>query len=54
MFVGADLTATKLGPKNFKNFLCDGHSRDTATFVDDFWGPLRSGNNLLGKNELQN
>jgi hypothetical protein len=25
-----------------------------ATFVDDFWVPLRSGNNLLGKNELQN
>ena len=28
MFVGADLTATKLGPKNFrkslKNLLCDG------------------------------
>ena len=58
MFVGADLTATKLGwkirRKTSKNLLCDGHSRDTATFVDDFWGPLRLGNNLLGKKGIQN
>ena len=51
MFVGADLTATKLGPKNFRKTCC---VTATATFVDDFWGPLRLGNNLLGKKGIQN
>jgi hypothetical protein len=56
MFVGADLTATKLGPKNFKkNLLCDGHSRDTpdtatfVSFVDDFWGPLTEADVMWAK-----
>ena len=51
MFVGADLTATKLGPKNFRKTCC---VTATATFVDDFWGPLRLGKNLLWKKGIQN
>ena len=52
MFVGADLTATKLGRKTSEKLaVCDAA---TATFVDDFWGPLRLGNNLLGKKGIQN